>query len=915
MKLTKLAFYLSLSLAVSACGEKVTVEGHLANAQKYQSENKLKESEIELKNAIKLDPSNSEARFQFGRLYLSQGSGLNAVKELEKAQSLKYNEGKLLPLLARAYLISDDFEGVLELSEKAEKLPNEIKVEFLSYKTLSAIRTNQIDLAKESNQEASELIAGNPHSLLANGYLALVDGDVDKALSFTEKSLSLNPKNPEAVMFQGQIFSQMQDFENAGISYKKYAELQPQSRIIYLVLADTLVKTDNYLEAEKYAEMILQALPNQPVASYVKAVARFAEKDYALASEFAEKALLSDYKTPHLKLVAGASAFYLKKYEQANLHLGSIVKQLVSEHPARKMYAVSQFQLGLIDDITETLGDFTPTTEADAQFMSSLSFSLYSIGATEEAKTLANKANSQEKTNASTNTRKGILKLMMNDPSGIENLEQAVSENPEMAGAELALAYAAMESGDFEKALGIANRWQEKSPEKAEGYNMSAAIKMRQGKIADAQQALLISLEKEPNNLFAITEIAKIYYQQGDIDTAKQYSDTAIELYPDNVKALRYSHAVNKTPESLGKVSTAYQNNKENIEISILYMEALAQSKDFKKMLEVSAKMPDSIKTPKKIWQLRVMAYQKLKDGNNIQLTLNKWMKTNPYHIEPVFLLADIYNKTNQQKKAISIVNKALKSHHKDNVNLKMVKMQLLLDNRLVGEAKTLLAELSSEKIDETLRAGINGRIALLEGDFKKALPLLKTFYDKYQSSQNVILLSVAMQETGKKEEGIGLLEAHLVKQENDHRVRNLLASLYIQNDRNKALIQYQQIVKDQPLNIVALNNLAWLTMERGELKEALVYCEKAYELAPNVANVVDTYSQVLLKLDKKREALAKSKEAYDLSKGEDVDVALNYIEILMVNKRNNEAKTLLAKVMAVTGLQKTKKAELLNKI
>ena len=89
MKFVKASLYLSIALAISACGEQVTVESHLENAKSYLNENKVNESIIELKNAIRADTKNAEARFLLGQIYLSLGDGLGAVKELERAQSLK----------------------------------------------------------------------------------------------------------------------------------------------------------------------------------------------------------------------------------------------------------------------------------------------------------------------------------------------------------------------------------------------------------------------------------------------------------------------------------------------------------------------------------------------------------------------------------------------------------------------------------------------------------------------------------------------------------------------------------------------------------------------------------------------------------------------------------------------------------
>ena len=49
-----------------------------------------------------------------------------------------------------------------------------------------------------------------------------------------------------------------------------------------------------------------------------------------------------------------------------------------------------------------------------------------------------------------------------------------------------------------------------------------------------------------------------------------------------------------------------------------------------------------------------------------------------------------------------------------------------------------------------------------------------------------------------------------------------------------------------QAENFVVMNNLAWVLGEMGDPK-AIEYAEKAYALAPNVANVTNTYGWLLV--------------------------------------------------------------------
>ena len=95
MKLIKLAIATSVALALSACSDNENAGTYLIKAKTHLSANQVNEGMIELKNALKLEPKNAEVRFLLGQLYLSQGRGLEAVKELERAKQLKYSLEKV----------------------------------------------------------------------------------------------------------------------------------------------------------------------------------------------------------------------------------------------------------------------------------------------------------------------------------------------------------------------------------------------------------------------------------------------------------------------------------------------------------------------------------------------------------------------------------------------------------------------------------------------------------------------------------------------------------------------------------------------------------------------------------------------------------------------------------------------------
>lgn len=908
MKLTKTTLVLSVFLALCGCSEKDDTDSYLVKAKSYIKENKVNESVIELKNAIRSDINNGEARFLLGQSYLKQGNGVDAVKELERAQELKYKNELLIPLLARAYILTDSDDDVISLSYAEKSLKTEALTQYLAYKTLAALRSEQVEIAQSSTQLAKSIMPNSLYSLLAKAYFIFSEKEFEQASVIVKDLLAISADNPDTLMLQGQIATAMKNHELAVKSFEHFLMVQPKSVIVQFLLTDSLLKSEQYEKAEQYADAILASVSTQPFANYIKAMVRFQSQDYAKASEHAEAALSANFNQFNLKLVAGASAFYLKNWEQTNLHLSSLSQYLPPEHQAKKMLAISQLELGLINDINETLSGFSSENKSDSQFIASLSYKLLELGAVDEAKELVEK-NENINADATSTARQGVLKLMMNDPSGMQDLENAVKLNPELIEAELALAFAAVQAGDIVQAKKIANKWKQEYPDKAGSSNLMAMIFLKEKDFIKAEQALKDSLSKEKNNLFALIEQVISARYQNKVELAKERVINLIALFPNNEKAQKLNFDLHRNANAVEIIVSSYKRDKSNIKKALLASEALIRFKKPDDAFEILNSIKQGSKLPKRFWQLLLLVHKQQQNEKKILLTLEQWRETSPYHIEPSILLVEYYSKKRDYTRAIGVVNRAF-DHHSDNLTLELVKMQLLLNAKELYQAKDLYNVIEKRDIKKALKMGIEGRILLLEKNFKQAVQKLNDFYQAYPSAQNAIYLASAYQGSADDSNAIEVLEAFLINN-NDDRVRLILASLYLNSEKGKAIQNYETISKNQPNNVVINNNLAWLYMEKGNLAKALLYSKKAYEIAPEVANVVDTYSQILLRNGEKRSALEKAVLASELSDGEDINIELNYIETLLANSRNNQAKMLLDKIKPKTKEQRNKLAKL----
>ncbi|MFB0981945.1 MAG: PEP-CTERM system TPR-repeat protein PrsT [Alteromonadaceae bacterium] len=918
MKFLKLLLVIGLINGIVACSENETASTHINKAKIYTDERKFDESIIELKNAIQKSPDNNEARFMLGKLYLQQGSGFEAVKELEKAHKLKYTSAKVIPLLARAYLLVNADDDVIELNEQALQLPDEVKSQYLAYNTLANIRVQDNDSAKKSELLANDLIAMTTYSHLASAYILLSENKPEAAKAKVKMSLDISPKNPESIMLLGQINTALGLFSEASENYLEYSDLQPKSSMIILLLTDSSLKEKNYENAEKYADIILSNIPNQPFAHYAKSFARFEVQDYEKASKHAEKAESSGLNMPHLKLIAGASAYYLRNFEQSYHHLSAIIKYLPAEHPALKMYAISQLQLGLISDISETLENFNVANKEDIKFLSTLSLQLAEIGALDDAKKLAEKVTSQQPENAEENVRTGILKMMLNDPSGLTDLENAMSLKPDFLSAELALVSAALQVNDFDKAIEISKDWQTKYPEKPGAFNVLAMVYLKQGKLDLAKTVLNKSLSLLAENQFAITHLINIALKRNDIPEATRLSKLGLGYFPEGEKMLKLHYAasrgdIEKRDLASEKIRKIYRAKTDNLTLGLLYAEVLLDQSKYKQALTILESFKTSIHSPNRLWQLKLFALRNIDEGKSTTTVLETWMKTNPYAPEPALLLIDYYLRDKNLASALRIVNKALKNGNKNNVMLKVSKMQILLDKAELEEVKSFYPEFTRNNMHEKIVQGINGRIYLLEKNYKQAIPLLATFYANFPSRQNILLLAIAQKNDRKVNEAIVSLKTYLETNDSDTQVRSLLANMYLENEPEKAIPLYEKMLKDKPKDVVFLNNLAWLSLENNHLELALKYSAEAIKLAPKHPSVLDTRGMVLLKAGEKTIALKALTSAYKFSKGSDVNITLNYAEVLISNEKNKDALTILNKLNSNDSKQEQRKKSLIT--
>lgn len=118
------------------------------------------------------------------------------------------------------------------------------------------------------------------------------------------------------------------------------------------------------------------------------------------------------------------------------------------------------------------------------------------------------------------------------------------------------------------------------------------------------------------------------------------------------------------------------------------------------------------------------------------------------------------------------------------------------------------------------------------------------------------------------------------------------LGDLYhITGDKKKAYQAYDRVLRNDPDNILVLNNYAYyLALDSDNLGEALKMSARTIELEPNNPMYIDTYAWVFYKMERYDDAEKWMKKALNLEKNNNGTYLEHYGDILFRLNKKNEA-------------------------
>jgi putative PEP-CTERM system TPR-repeat lipoprotein len=884
---------------MSAAQNNASVEKMLADAQKAVKAGNIRAALITLKNAVSVAPRDGNARTQLGVVLMRMGDDAGAERELRQARKDGAPENLVLPPL---------FDVMLSRNENQVLLDQFPEPGADSNKSTASDIFKARALALQNLNKKPEALAAMDHSLalrrdwsglLTRARLSFQQADEPTAMKFADEAIA-KADSPDPMLSKvGMLLSVNKSAEALELANQLLAKY-PGNFQGRFARVEAYINLKRDSEAKAEVDALLVKIPNANLGLYYRALLLARAGDYKGAWNYAQN-LPGDFRdsSPRISMMIAQMAV-----QSGNTETGaSILNRILLKTPD---LAVARLRLAAIrmqqNNPEAALAVLQPIKDSTSPLVIELLSNVYlKLQRSEDALNAFRKLDAATKNRADVKRNLGILEVRTgNIDQGIKDLSQAAAKSPTDLSVVYPLINALVRQKRFAEALAISDRVG-KDPSKqtisliyrggilfsqhdnagaeaafnkavASDPKSTAALLARAEMMAVTQrqaEALrdyraIVSLDGK--NVSALLQIAQIAQRQGDDRTARTSLNQAITAAPDNMAPrfalINYLNSQKKLPEALtatGELLRLQPNNLDGLALLGRIQLAQGQQKE------------------------AVATYRRL-----VSLT--------PTAAGPQVLLANALSISGDRAGAVRALETAVKlSPNSAEVKGVQINFQIKQGNTdgAVAAARSFQAANPGSAADLLLADTLN---KAQHRDDAIAV-LSKSLSDRPNS---VVLLQLARLHLQANDPtgAASLMSTWLAKNPADMGVRVEYANILMQQQSNaQAIAQFQMVLRQDPNNVVVLNNLGWM-LQTSDPKRALSMLTLAQKIAPNSPDIADTLGWVKVQLKDVAGGLALLNKAHAASP-QDGEITYHLAVALDASGQRGPARQLLKTLLA----------------
>lgn len=853
---------------------------------------------VQLKVLLAGRPDDADLRFLHGRALLESGDARGSEVEFERAIELGHSADEASVPLARAWIVLGKYAQVVARFDPASPGRDTSVKPSADLLTLVATAHRQQGKLSEAETVTAEVLSRWPDhtpALLMQANLKAARGDPRQALAGIADVIRREPENAQAWLMRGQIEFGMGDDDGAIEALRRSLKIRADSVSAHSALVALFVARGRIDDARAQWESMRGALPSNPATRQVEAKLALLDGKPQRARELANELLRSSESVELLQLAAAAE-WALNARERATSLLQRALQRSPQARVPRLMLAQTQIAGGQYDGAEQALKPLVGAAQPDTVALALMAQVRLLQGDAKGADRLFRQAEVAAGAPGGSLSAQGVAELAGLAPA----LATGATTGPALARISGLLA-----KGDIASASRELNALETQLPKAAVVDELRGRIALQQRKGAEAARHFEAALAKDPAHYAAVASLAAIDMSAGKPDAAAARLEAFRGAHADHLPAtLALAEVWSRRAATLDKVvpllREAASRSPDQAGAHLMLVAHLRSANQVAPAIAAAqaglATLPDHPLLLEALGRAHAAA------GSVQQATssFTRLAQAMPGTALPHLLSAEVHINNKDLAAARESVRRARAAEPRSAAALRLAAALEVKDGRF-AEALALAREAQRHEPNQAAGHAMEAEILVLQGDTAGAEKALRRGLEKEDPATSARYLYNLLNTQKRFAEADRFAEAWLAAHKRDAGMHRAVANAALgRQEWARAEKHFVHLVEHDPVDVEALNNLAWLLARRGN-GGAVPMAERSLKLSPGNPAIMDTlaHSHAAAKdigraIEWQRKAV---QAAPKLGK-----LRLNLAKFYLSNGQRDEAVAELGRVVSDTG-------------
>ncbi|MEO8188200.1 MAG: XrtA/PEP-CTERM system TPR-repeat protein PrsT, partial [Burkholderiaceae bacterium] len=684
------------------------------------------------------------------------------------------------------------------------------------------------------------------------------------------KLLAAAPNNHEALKFKGELLLYAKNEPDAALEqFKKAVEAKPDFAQAYAGILTILLSREKLDEAEKTLSQLKRVAPNIAETRYFDAQLAYQKKDYRTAKEAIQQLLKVAPENARFLQLAGAIEFQTNSLVQAEYYLGKALQLAPNQQFARRMLVATYLRSGEAAKAVAALPASIEQESKDAELLSLAGQAYLQSGDVKKSEALFSRATKADPNSVGKRTSLAVAQLMGGKTELAMGELRDIAESDSGTGANLELISAYLRRGEFEKALSAIDQLVKKDPKSPTPSHLRGSTYLALKDVAAARRHFEKAVSLDPTFFPSAASLAALDLSDKKPEDATARFEAILKQDPKHLQAMLALADIKArtggTVEEVAKLlNNAIRANQTELVPRRALIEYYLRNREYKLALATAQTALSVIPESPELLDALGRAQQGSGEANQAIATFNRLAGMRPDSPQAQMRLAGSYLLEKNPKAAEQAWRQALKIQP-DFVDAQRALIIFYLQAEKYQDALAIARTVQEQRPKEPVGWLLEGDIGVARKKWDDAAVAYRAGLKKFPSTDLAIKLHSVLYAAEKHADAASAAKAWLSDHSKDTAFIGYLGNLaLVKKDYAAAEKNYREVLRLQPQNALALNNLAWASVEQKK-KGAVEQAEKANKLVPDRPSFMDTLALALSQSGEHARAVEVQKKAIGL--------------------------------------------------